>query len=183
MVATFSSGILDQWQVPDYCPSLEEEGICKVAFELIFAFDEVISLGHKENVTVSDVKQYIEMESHEERLHKMIVQSKISDTKDIMKRKANEIDKSKVSISMKNVRLPIIHLLSFNICHRLKSSNLIRVILFRALCQDLIQTVLVILILPEALEVILVLDLLQWTSSHINQNVNITYYQFMALFF
>ena len=76
-----------------------------MAFELIFAFDEVISLGHKENVTIFDVKQYIEMESHEERLHKMIVQSKISDTKDIMKRKANEIDKSKVRITMKNFKI------------------------------------------------------------------------------
>eukprot|EP00252_Welwitschia_mirabilis_P008750 TRINITY_DN2088_c0_g1_i2.p1 TRINITY_DN2088_c0_g1~~TRINITY_DN2088_c0_g1_i2.p1 ORF type:complete len:529 (+),score=130.01 TRINITY_DN2088_c0_g1_i2:321-1907(+) len=82
--------------VPEYAMSLDEEGICKTAFELIFAFDEVIALGHKENVTVTQVKQYCEMESHEERLHKMIVQSKINDTKDVMKRKASEIDKSKI---------------------------------------------------------------------------------------
>ena len=37
------------------------------------------------------------MESHEERLHKMIIQSKINETKDVMKRKAMEIDKSKLS--------------------------------------------------------------------------------------
>ncbi|KAJ7555216.1 hypothetical protein O6H91_05G026900 [Diphasiastrum complanatum] len=82
--------------VPDYCPALDEEGICKVAFELIFAFDEVISLGHKEAVTIAQVKQYLEMESHEERLHQLIMQSKINETKDVMKRKANEIDKSKI---------------------------------------------------------------------------------------
>ncbi|KAL8214501.1 hypothetical protein R6Q57_003950 [Mikania cordata] len=82
--------------VPEYTPSLDEEGICKNAFELIFAFDEVISLGHKENVTVAQVKQYCEMESHEERLHKLVLQSKINETKDVMKRKANEIDKSKI---------------------------------------------------------------------------------------
>lgn len=76
--------------------SLDEEGICKTAFELIFAFDEVISLGHKENVTVAQVKQYCEMESHEEKLHKLVMQSKINETKDVMKRKASEIDKSKV---------------------------------------------------------------------------------------
>lgn len=40
--------------------------------------------------------QNTEMESHEEKLHKMIIQSKINDTKDIMKRKAMEIDKSKI---------------------------------------------------------------------------------------
>jgi coatomer subunit delta len=40
--------------------------------------------------------QNTEMDSHEEKLHKMIIQSKVNDTKDIMKRKAMEIDKSKV---------------------------------------------------------------------------------------
>jgi len=82
--------------VPEYSASLDEEGICRMAFELIFAFDEVISLGHKENVTIAQVKQYCEMESHEERLHKLIMQSKINETKDVMKRKASEIDKSKI---------------------------------------------------------------------------------------
>ncbi|PIA61910.1 hypothetical protein AQUCO_00200123v1 [Aquilegia coerulea] len=82
--------------VPEYAPSLDEEGIGRSAFELIFAFDEVISLGHKESVTVAQVKQYCEMESHEEKLHKLVMQSKINDTKDVMKRKASEIDKSKI---------------------------------------------------------------------------------------
>ncbi|XAR56298.1 hypothetical protein NMG60_11036732 [Bertholletia excelsa] len=36
------------------------------------------------------------MESHEEKLHKLVMQSKINDTKDVMKRKASEIDKSKI---------------------------------------------------------------------------------------
>jgi hypothetical protein len=85
--------------VPEYVPSLDEEGICRMAFELIFAFDEVISLGHKENVTISQVKQYVEMESHEERLHKRIIESKINDTKDVMKRKANEIEKNRIEKS------------------------------------------------------------------------------------
>lgn len=46
----------------------------KQAFELVSAFDEVISLGHKENISVMQVKQNCEMESHEEKLHKMIIQ-------------------------------------------------------------------------------------------------------------
>ena len=41
------------------------------------------------------------MESHEEKLHKMIIQSKINDTKDVMKRKASEIDKAKLDQAMK----------------------------------------------------------------------------------
>ncbi|KAF9601647.1 hypothetical protein IFM89_021113 [Coptis chinensis] len=82
--------------IPEYAP-LDEEGTVESAFELIFAADEVISLGHKESVTVAQVKQYCEMESHEEKLHKLVMQSKINETKDVMKRKANEIDKSKVA--------------------------------------------------------------------------------------
>nr|GMD08904.1 coatomer subunit delta-like [Ipomoea batatas] len=82
--------------VPEYSYSLDEEGICKTAFELLFAFDEVISLGHKENINVVQVKQYCEMESHEEKLHKLVLQSKINETKDVMKLKASEIDKSKI---------------------------------------------------------------------------------------
>lgn len=44
----------------------------------------------------AQVKQNTDMESHEEKLHKMIIQSKINDTKDVMKRKAIEIDKQKI---------------------------------------------------------------------------------------
>lgn len=82
--------------VPEFSQSLEEEAVAGRAFDLIFAFDEVISLGHKENITVQQVKQNCEMESHEEKLHKLIIQSKINDTKDIMKKKAADIEKSKL---------------------------------------------------------------------------------------
>ena len=68
--------------LPEYVlPPVDEESIIGAAFELLFAFDEVISLGYKENVTVAQVKQNTEMESHEEKLHKMIIQSKVQDTK------------------------------------------------------------------------------------------------------
>ncbi|GAQ92052.1 Medium subunit of clathrin adaptor complex [Klebsormidium nitens] len=83
--------------VPEYCPALDEESVSHKAFELIFAFDEIISYqGHREPVTLGQVKQFTDMDSHEEKLHNMIMQSKIAETKDIMKRKANEIDKTKI---------------------------------------------------------------------------------------
>jgi len=82
--------------VPDHAGAADEESVSRNAFELIFAFDEVISLGHKENVTLQQVRTYVEMESHEEKLHKMIIQSKINDTKDVMEKKAREIDKNKM---------------------------------------------------------------------------------------
>eukprot|EP00271_Cylindrocystis_brebissonii_P010164 TRINITY_DN26268_c0_g1_i1.p1 TRINITY_DN26268_c0_g1~~TRINITY_DN26268_c0_g1_i1.p1 ORF type:complete len:515 (+),score=138.78 TRINITY_DN26268_c0_g1_i1:269-1813(+) len=81
--------------VPEYCPGLEEETVCRMAFELIFAFDEVLPLGLKDNVSIPLVKQYTEMESVAEKQYKADIQSKINETKDLMKRKAIEIDKTK----------------------------------------------------------------------------------------
>lgn len=60
--------------VPEYAPAYDEETVIQMAFEIVSAFDEVISLGHKENITVMQVKQNCAMESHEEKLHKMILQ-------------------------------------------------------------------------------------------------------------
>jgi len=52
----------------EYCPGeIEEANVCKHAFELVFAFDEVVAMGHKENVTMRDIQINIEMESHEEK--------------------------------------------------------------------------------------------------------------------
>ena len=54
--------------LPEYVlPPVDEESIVGASFNLLFAFDEVISLGYKENVTVGQVKQNTEMESHEEK--------------------------------------------------------------------------------------------------------------------
>jgi hypothetical protein len=88
--------------VPEFAMSYDEDDILKYAFELVAAFDEVISLGYKENISVMQVKQNCEMESHEEKLHKMIIQSKINDTKDLMKKKAQEIDKNKLEQKSKS---------------------------------------------------------------------------------
>ena len=83
--------------VTDFVLPLEEDYVAAAAFDLIFAFDEVVALGgHKENITSGQVRQNIEMESHEEKLHKMIIQSKINETKDVMKKKAMEIERTKI---------------------------------------------------------------------------------------
>ncbi|KAK2077639.1 hypothetical protein QBZ16_004485 [Prototheca wickerhamii] len=82
--------------VPEYVHALEEEAVSEAAFSLLFAFDEIICEGYKENVTVGQVVQNTEMESHEEKLHKMIIASKIAETREAMQRKAGEIDKRKL---------------------------------------------------------------------------------------
>jgi coatomer subunit delta len=96
VLCSFTTVSLTFEKVPEYSPSFDDDGICKTAFEIIFAFDEAISLGNKENVTVQQVKQYCEMESHEEKAHKLMMQAKINETKDLMKKRANELDKMRV---------------------------------------------------------------------------------------
>ena len=100
LVTTKSSNIVQDLEtlrllgklVTEYChPIVTEETVNEAAFELVFAFDEVISLGHKENITLSQIRVNLEMDSHEEKLHDMIRKSKEQEAKDEMRRKATEI--------------------------------------------------------------------------------------------
>jgi len=76
----------------EYCPGeLDEASVCKNAFELVFAFDEIVAMGHKENVSMRDIQVNIEMESHEEKLANMIRQSKEREAQEEMNRKAKSI--------------------------------------------------------------------------------------------
>jgi hypothetical protein len=58
--------------VPDICKATSEEEVTKKAFDLVFAFDEAVSLGYKENVTIAQIRTFVEMDSHEERIHDLV---------------------------------------------------------------------------------------------------------------
>ena len=61
---------------------LTEESVTGRAFEIIFALDEVITAGgYREDVTLSQIRVNLEMESHEEKLHQMIKASKMAQAK------------------------------------------------------------------------------------------------------
>ncbi|GMH90692.1 hypothetical protein TrVE_jg5976 [Triparma verrucosa] len=78
--------------VPDVAGGVTEEKVCDAVFELIFAFDEVLTAGgYKEGLPLSTIKANLEMESHEEKLHMMIKQSKEDAAKDEAKRQAKAI--------------------------------------------------------------------------------------------
>lgn len=59
-------------KVPEFCGRLDEEQVSDKAFELIFAFDEVIAVGYKEKVTLQQIKTFLEMDSQEEKIHEML---------------------------------------------------------------------------------------------------------------
>lgn len=54
------------------CRTIDEREILRNAFELLSAFDEPVALGYKENLTLSQIRTFIEMESHEERIQEII---------------------------------------------------------------------------------------------------------------
>lgn len=58
--------------VTSICKSLDEREILKNAFELLSAFDELVTLGYRENLSITQIKTFLEMESHEERIQEII---------------------------------------------------------------------------------------------------------------
>ena len=68
-----------------------EEAVLNNAFDIVFAFDEAISFGYREPVTSAQINQFVDMESHEEKLHQMIQQSKENEAKETARRKQLEL--------------------------------------------------------------------------------------------
>jgi len=73
--------------------SSDEQAILDNAFTLIFAFDEIVALGYRESVNMSQVRTFIEMDSHEERVYVAVRQTQERDAKQKMREKAKELSK------------------------------------------------------------------------------------------
>lgn len=57
---------------------MEEQEILDHSFELIFAFDEIVALGYRENVNLAQIRTFTEMDSHEERVFQAVRQVSIA---------------------------------------------------------------------------------------------------------
>ena len=68
-VARVSEYISVVAKVPEYCRSLDENDVMEHSFELIFAFDEIVALGYRENVNLAQIRTFTEMDSHDEKVH------------------------------------------------------------------------------------------------------------------
>jgi len=71
----------------------DEQAILDNAFTLIFAFDEIVALGYRESVNMSQVRTFIEMDSHEERVYVAVRQTQEREAKQKMREKAKELSK------------------------------------------------------------------------------------------
>lgn len=63
------------------------------------AVDELLTHGgYKENVTLQQIKTFTEMDSHEEKLQKIILESKMNEAREQARRKASDIDQQKAAM-------------------------------------------------------------------------------------
>ncbi|KAF7880905.1 uncharacterized protein EAF02_006796 [Botrytis sinoallii] len=85
--------------VTSTCKTLDEREILKNAYELLSAFDEIVTLGYRENLTISQIKTFLEMESHEERIQEIISRNKELEATEERKRKAKQLEMQRKEVS------------------------------------------------------------------------------------
>ncbi|KAL6707475.1 coatomer subunit delta [Coniothyrium glycines] len=85
--------------VSSICKSVDEREILKNAFELLTAFDEIVTLGYRENLTMSQIKTFLDMESHEERIQEIIARNKELEASEERKRRAKQLEMQRKEMS------------------------------------------------------------------------------------
>ncbi|ESO02206.1 hypothetical protein HELRODRAFT_188623 [Helobdella robusta] len=103
LITTKASNILEDLEtlrlfarvIPEYCKNVEESEIIEQAFQLIFAFDEIVALGYRENVNLAQIRTFTEMDSHDERVFEAVRKTQEKDALDKSRHKAKELDKLK----------------------------------------------------------------------------------------
>ncbi|KAL7272068.1 coatomer subunit delta [Rhizina undulata] len=81
------------------CKSLDEREIIRNSFELLSAFDEIVGLEYRENLSLQQIKTFLEMESHEERIQEIIARKKEFEASEERKRKAKQLDLQRKEMS------------------------------------------------------------------------------------
>lgn len=78
----------------------DEQAVLDNAFTLIFAFDEIVALGYRESVNLSQVRTFIEMDSHEERVYNAVRLTQERDAKQKMRERSKELSKQQRTMSL-----------------------------------------------------------------------------------
>lgn len=66
------------------------------AFNLIFAFDEIVALGYRESVNLAQIKTFVEMDSHEEKVYQAVRQTQEREARQKMREKAKELQRQRM---------------------------------------------------------------------------------------
>lgn len=84
---------------------VDESEVSRKSFDLIFAFDEIVALGYRESVNLAQVRTFVEMDSHEEKMYQAVRQSQERDAKVKMREKAKELQRQRIDAVKKGVRM------------------------------------------------------------------------------
>ncbi|KAK9471215.1 uncharacterized protein V1510DRAFT_381439 [Dipodascopsis tothii] len=89
--------------VTTLCKSIDEREILNNSFELLGAFDEIVAQGYKENLTLPQIKTFLEMESHEEKIQEIIERNKEAEANEERKRRAKQFEVQRREMSKRGV--------------------------------------------------------------------------------
>uniref|UniRef100_A0A914UQZ1 Coatomer subunit delta n=1 Tax=Plectus sambesii TaxID=2011161 RepID=A0A914UQZ1_9BILA len=114
LITTKASNILEDLEtlrlfsrvIPEYCRSNDEKEILDQAFQLIFAFDEIVALGYRENVNLAQIRTFTEMDSHEERVFWQIKKTQEEEARKLAKDKAKELQRQRADAIKRGGRMP-----------------------------------------------------------------------------
>ncbi|GAB1294131.1 Coatomer subunit delta [Apodemus speciosus] len=114
LITTKNSNILEDLEtlrlfsrvIPEYCRALEENEISEHCFDLIFAFDEIVALGYRENVNLAQIRTFTEMDSHEEKVFRAVRETQEREAKAEMRRKAKELQQARRDAERQGKKAP-----------------------------------------------------------------------------
>lgn len=107
LITTKASNILEDLEtlrlfsrvIPEYCRNLDEADILDNSLNLIFAFDEIVALGYRESVNLAQIRSFVEMDSHEEKVFNAVRETQMREAKNKMREKAKELQRAKLESS------------------------------------------------------------------------------------
>lgn len=75
---------------------MDELEIAENAFNLIFAFDEIVALGYRESVNLAQIRTFVEMDSHEEKVYQAVRMTQEREARNKMREKAKELQRQRM---------------------------------------------------------------------------------------
>ncbi|CAH2239726.1 jg6795 [Pararge aegeria aegeria] len=111
LITTKASNILEDLEtlrlfsrvVPEYCTQLTEAEVLNQAFNLLFAFDEIVALGYRESVNLAQVRSFVEMDSHEEKIYQAVRQTQEREAANRMRERAKELQRERLEAAKRGL--------------------------------------------------------------------------------
>ena len=103
LITTKNSNIIEDTEISkliyrliqDLCNSINQESIVENAFEIMLGIDDIVSLGYRNSVNLGQIKQYLQMESIEEKEFKRKKEEQELAVQKALEEKGREFDRQR----------------------------------------------------------------------------------------